>query len=52
MLANMCIESHLRELLERGFAVVKRRTVASHHPEWAYGYTAALIHYAFLAYQS
>jgi nicotinamidase-related amidase len=51
MLANMCVESHLRELLEQGFevAVVKDATAAPKHPEWGYGYTAALINYAFLA---
>jgi nicotinamidase-related amidase len=52
MLANMCVESHLRELLEQGFevAVVKDATAAPKHPEWGYGYTAALINYAFLAH--
>ena len=51
MLANMCVESHLRELLEQGFevAVVKDATAAPKHPEWGYGYTAALINYAYLA---
>ncbi|AXC15830.1 Isochorismatase [Acidisarcina polymorpha] len=52
MLANMCVESHLRELLEQGFevAVVKDATAAPKHPQWGYGYTAALINYAFLAH--
>ena len=52
MLANMCVEAHLRELLEQGFevAVVKDATAAPKHPEWGYGYTAALINYAFLAH--
>ncbi|WP_263357672.1 cysteine hydrolase [Acidicapsa ligni] len=52
MLANMCVESHLRELLEQGFevAVVKDATAAPKHPEWGYGYTAALINFAFLAH--
>ena len=52
MLANMCVESHLRELLEQGFevAVVKDATAAPKHPDWGYGYTAALINYAFLAH--
>jgi nicotinamidase-related amidase len=37
MLANMCVESHLRELLERGFevAVVKDATAGPRHPVWA-----------------
>lgn len=52
MLANMCVESHLRELIEEGFevAVAKDATAAPKHPEWGYGYTAALINYAFLAH--
>jgi nicotinamidase-related amidase len=52
MLANMCVESHLRELLEQGFevAVVKDATAAPKHPEWGDGYTAALINYSFLAH--
>jgi nicotinamidase-related amidase len=52
MLANMCVEAHLRELLEQGFevAVAKDATAAPKHPEWGYGYTAALINYAFLAH--
>jgi nicotinamidase-related amidase len=52
MLANMCVESHLRELIEQGFevAVVKDATAAPKHPEWGYGYHAALINYAYLAH--
>jgi nicotinamidase-related amidase len=52
MLANMCVESHLRELLEQGFevTVVKDATAGPRHPEWGYGYTAALINFAFLAH--
>jgi len=52
MLANMCVESHLRELLEQGFevAVAKDATAAPKHPQWGYGYEAALINYAFLAH--
>jgi nicotinamidase-related amidase len=52
MLANMCVESHLRELLEQGFevAVAKDATAAPKHPEWGDGYEAALINYAFLAH--
>jgi hypothetical protein len=42
----------LRELLGQGFevAVVKDATAGPKHPEWGYGYTAALINYAFLAH--
>lgn len=52
MLANMCVESHLRELLEQGFevAIAKDATAAPKHPEWGYGYEAALINYAYLAH--
>jgi nicotinamidase-related amidase len=52
MLANMCVESHLRELIEQGFevAVVKDAVAATKHPKWGYGYTAALINYAYLAH--
>jgi len=52
MLANLCVESPLRELLEQGFAVAVAQdaTAAPRHPEWGYGYTAALINFAFLAH--
>ena len=52
MLANMCVESHLRELIEQGFevAVAKDAVAATKHPKWGYGYTAALINYAYLAH--
>jgi len=52
MLANMCVESHLRELLERGFevAVVKDATAGPRHPVWGDGYEAAMINYQFLAH--
>jgi len=51
MLANMCVESHLRELLEQGFevAVVKDATAAPRHPELGDGYKAAIVNYGFLA---
>jgi nicotinamidase-related amidase len=52
MLANMCVESHLRELLEQGFqvAVIKDATAGPRHPEWGDGYQAAMINYRFLAH--
>ncbi len=52
MLANMCVESHLREFLEQGFeiAVVKDAVAGPHHPEWGDGYQAALVNYRFLAH--
>ena len=51
MLANLCVESHLRELLEQGFevAIVKDATAAPRHSEIGDGYHAALINYGFLA---
>ncbi|SFH73764.1 cysteine hydrolase [Planctomicrobium piriforme] len=51
MLANLCVESHLRELLEQGFevAVVKDATAAPRHPAIGDGYKAAVINYGFLA---
>ncbi|WP_435010208.1 cysteine hydrolase [Tundrisphaera lichenicola] len=51
MLANLCVESHLRELLEQGFevAVVKDATAGPRNPELGDGYQAALINYGFLA---
>lgn len=50
MLANLCVESHLRELLEQGFevAVVKDATAAPRHPSIGDGYQAAIINYGFL----
>src|SRR5262245_62003677 len=52
MLANMCVEAHLRDLLEQGFeaVVAKDATAAPRHPQWGYGYTAALINFQFLAH--
>jgi nicotinamidase-related amidase len=52
MLANLCVESHLRDLLENGFqvAVVRDATAGPRHPTWDDGYQAALINYAFLAH--
>ncbi len=50
MSANLCVESHLRELLEQGFevAVVKDATAAAQVPEGD-GYQAALINFRYLA---
>ena len=51
MLANLCVESHLREFLEQGFeiAVVKDATAGPRHPEIGDGYKAAIVNYGFLA---
>lgn len=50
MSANLCVESHMRELLEQGFevAVVKDATAAAIVPEGD-GYLAALINFRFIA---
>jgi nicotinamidase-related amidase len=50
MSANLCVESHLRELLEQGFevAVVKDATAAAILPEGD-GYLAALVNFRFIA---
>jgi len=50
MSANLCIESHLRELLEHGFevAVVRDATAAARIPDGD-GYLAALTNFRFLA---
>lgn len=51
MLANLCVESHLRELIEQGFevTVVKDATAGPRHPEIGDGYAAALVNYGFIA---
>ena len=51
MSANLCVEAHMRELLEQGFkvAVVKDATAGARHPEIADGYEAALINFGFIA---
>ncbi len=50
MSANLCVESHLRELLEQGFevAVVKDATAGAMLPEGD-GYLAALINFRYIA---
>jgi len=51
MSANLCVESHLRELLERGFevTVVQDATAAAILPELGDGYAAALTNFRFIA---
>ena len=50
MSSNLCVESHLRELLEQGFevAVVKDATAGAKVPEGD-GYASALVNYRMLA---
>ncbi|MBG6191441.1 nicotinamidase-related amidase [Arthrobacter sp. CAN_A212] len=51
MSANLCVESHLRELLEQGFdvAVVSDATAAAQHPELGDGYAAAMTNFNYIA---
>jgi len=51
MSANLCVESHMRELLEQGFEVivVKDATAAAVSPELGDGYHSALTNYGFMA---
>jgi nicotinamidase-related amidase len=51
MSANLCVEAHMRELLEQGFevAVVKDATAGACHPELGDGYKSALINFGFIA---
>lgn len=51
MSANLCVESHLRELLEQGFEVivVKDATAAAVSPELGDGYKAAITNFGFIA---
>lgn len=51
MSANLCVESHLRDLLERGFevTVVADATAAARHPELGDGYVAAMTNFRYLA---
>jgi nicotinamidase-related amidase len=52
MLANICVESHLRDLLEQGLEIVVARdaTAGPRHPTWGDGYRAALVNFSFLAH--
>jgi nicotinamidase-related amidase len=51
MSANLCVEAHLRELIEQGFevTVVKDATAGPRHPELGDGYLVALANYGFIA---
>lgn len=50
MSANLCVEAHLRELLEQGFeaTVIKDATGGARHPELGDGYQSALANFGFL----
>jgi nicotinamidase-related amidase len=51
MLGNLCVESHLRDLLEAGFevAIVKDATAAPKHPDLGDGNASSMTNYNFLA---
>ncbi len=51
MSANLCVESHLRELLEQGFEVrvVRDATAAAQHPDLGDGYATAVTNFGFIA---
>lgn len=51
MQANICVEAHLRDLIEQGFEVlvVKDATAAPQHPELGDGYKAALSNFGYIA---
>ena len=51
MSANLCVEAHLRQMLDDGFevAVVKDATAAAQHPKLGDGYASALTNFGFLA---
>lgn len=53
MLANMCVESHMREFIEQGFevAMLKDATAGPRHPVWGDGYEAAIVNYRFFAHE-
>jgi nicotinamidase-related amidase len=51
MSANLCVEAHMRELLEQGYevAVVKDATAAAQTPELGDGYASAVTNFGFIA---
>jgi nicotinamidase-related amidase len=51
MSANLCVEAHMRELIEQGFevTVVRDATAGPRHPELGDGYTSALVNFGFIA---
>jgi len=51
MSSNLCVEAHMRELLERGFeiAVVKDATAGGKTPDLGDGYASAVVNFGFMA---
>ena len=51
MSANLCVEAHMRALLEQGFevTVVKDATAGARHPDLGDGYQSGLVNFGFIA---
>ncbi len=51
MSANLCVEAHMRQLIEDGFdvAVVKDATAAAQHADLGDGYAAAVVNFGYIA---
>lgn len=51
MSANLCVEAHMRELLEQGFevTVVKDAPAGARHPELGDGYKPAIVNLGYIA---
>jgi nicotinamidase-related amidase len=51
MSANLCVESHLRDLIEQGFEVrvVADACAAANHPEMGDGFAAALTNFKYIS---
>lgn len=51
MSANLCVEAHMRQLIEDGFdvTVVKDATAGAMHPELGDGYQSALTNFGYIA---
>ncbi|KAL9190232.1 hypothetical protein ACHAXT_007443 [Thalassiosira profunda] len=51
MSANLCVESHMRELIEQGFEVfvVEDATAGAKHPQLGDGYAAALTNFRYIS---
>ena len=48
--ANLCLESHMRDIIEHGFEVAMvRDAVAAGRNDEGDGYTAAMVNYRFMA---
>ena len=51
MSANLCVEAHMRQLIEDGFEVhvVKDATAGALHPELGDGYASAVVNFGYIA---